>query len=77
MTRQKIVYWHRITVYTMTNQEETYMYPSGSKIWDITDLLSALYDLDYSGYPATQSYAGWSLIDDNKDAGWVYYKMEV
>ena len=77
MTRQKIVYWHRITVYTMSGHEETFMYPSNSKIWDEIDFLDALYDLDYDGYPATQSYAGWSLIDDDKNAAWVYYRMEV
>lgn len=76
MTKQKAIYWHRITVYTMSGHEETFMYPSNYKIWDDIDLLNALYDLDYDGYPATQSYAGWSLIDDDKNAGWVYYKME-
>lgn len=75
MTRQKPIYWHRITVYDLTGTEHTFMYPSNYKHWGVEEFMTALDDLDYAGYPATASYAGWSLIEAEKDARYWFYKM--
>ena len=77
MTRQRKIYWHRITVTDLTGSEKTFMYPSGDMYWGVPEIMNALEDLDCDGYPAVESYAGYSIIEDGKDAGWLYYKMKV
>lgn len=72
----KRIYWHRITVTDLTGTEHTFMYPSVCKHFSVIEFMGALEDLDYAGYPATETYAGLSMIEADKDAGWWYYKME-
>lgn len=77
MTRQRKIHWHRITVTDLTGSEKTFMYPSGYMYWGVPEIMSALEDLDCDGYPAVESYAGYSMIEDGKDATYLYYMMEV
>lgn len=71
----KKIYWYRITVTDLTETEHTFMYPSTYRYWGVNEIMEALEDLDCDGYPATVEYAGWSMIDIDKDAGYWFYKM--